>query len=138
MVHKAEKHKLNWKPGDLDYLQEHYEDLTIKVKTIADRIGRSENAIYKMAKELGLKRPRSGKRSCNRRLTPWRVDDLDWKIYYYRVHEDLSPREIADRFNELYEDIRFNKTKIQNRMYSRGLHLHPPAGDPPVWYENIK
>jgi hypothetical protein len=114
----------DWEPWEDRYLKKKYPIQSNHVKDIASHLKRSESAIYGRAQVLGLKR------SVLKRFIPADPESLDWKIWHYRKNKNLSATEIGDKLG-------LRKGQIQHRMYSRNLHLHPPAGPMPSWLEHL-
>jgi hypothetical protein len=84
-----------------------------------EMVGRSISACGVKLKKLNIPRDRKTGPKPNVDIK----DSLDWDIWGLR-QEGLNKREIADKLG-----LDFHLVK--NRMYNAGLHLHPPAGEPP-------
>lgn len=127
MLSLLNRNNTKWETKDREYLEENYPNCEIKVNTMANKLKRSRRSIYTMASSMGLKRNESSWKGPKPKLRPWEIEDVDWKIYYYRHYRNCSSKEIG-------EILKLSTPQVQNRMYSRGLHMHPPGGDPPEWF----
>lgn len=111
-----------WNPKEDEYMKETYPTY-IPIDEIKEHLeDRSISAIYARARKLKLERPYFVKYPKIEN-----IHEVDWKIHFYKKNTLLSDAEIGDKLG-------LSKTQVKRRVTKEALHLRPPVGEPPLWF----